>query len=230
VVYARTVGERTLTFIVSGKLWRNSLIMQDRETNTLWSHITGEAMEGELKGNKLEHIPAVQTTWSEWVKEHPETRVLKKEREIRASSYEGYFKDPNRIGIFRSRWLMDQLPGKSIVHGVTHSPHATAVADEKLESGKLYSITVGDDPIVVLRSADGGVRAFNRKVGITTLHFYRDIASGEIHDKETHSTWNLENGRCTAGKSRGVNLEEETVRTAFWFAWSTFYPNTRLVK
>ncbi len=24
--------------------------MQDRETNSLWSHITGEAMEGEMKG------------------------------------------------------------------------------------------------------------------------------------------------------------------------------------
>jgi len=46
VIYARRVGDRTLTFIVSGKLWRDSLIMMDRETRTLWSHVAGEAIHG----------------------------------------------------------------------------------------------------------------------------------------------------------------------------------------
>jgi hypothetical protein len=230
VVYARTIGDATFSFIVSGKLWRNSLIMQDRETNSLWSHITGEAMEGEMKGKRLGYLPAVQTTWSEWVKVHPETRVLKKNREIRSSAYEDYFKDPNRIGIFRSSWLMDQLPGKSIVHGIARVPHATAITDKKLEAGRIHNIVVGDHPVVVLRSANGGIRAFERKAGGVTLHFHRGGTAGEIRDEETCSAWDLETGRCTAGEFEGTNLEEVTVRTAFWFAWSNFYPNTRLVK
>ena len=62
MVYARRVGDRTLTFIVSGKLWRDSLIMIDRETETLWSHVTGEAIHGELKGKRLESMPVAYTT------------------------------------------------------------------------------------------------------------------------------------------------------------------------
>ena len=40
---------KELTFMVSGMLWRDSLVMQDRETETLWSHVTGEAIRGPLK-------------------------------------------------------------------------------------------------------------------------------------------------------------------------------------
>jgi hypothetical protein len=48
-VYARTVNGRTLTFGVSGKLIRNSLVMYDRETHSLWTHLTGGAIDGPLR-------------------------------------------------------------------------------------------------------------------------------------------------------------------------------------
>ena len=74
MVYARSLGDTTLTLIVSGKLWRNSLIMMDEETKSLWSHVSGEALSGPLAGRRLESIPSVQTTWKEWVAAHPGTR------------------------------------------------------------------------------------------------------------------------------------------------------------
>ena len=48
-MYARKTKERTLTFGVSGMLWNRSLVMYDRETKSLWSHMLGEAMQGRLK-------------------------------------------------------------------------------------------------------------------------------------------------------------------------------------
>ena len=56
MVYASEVGGKKLTFQVSGKLWNRSLVMRDLETGSLWSHILGECMEGELMGKKLELI------------------------------------------------------------------------------------------------------------------------------------------------------------------------------
>ena len=50
MVYARSFGKQTITLLVSGKLWRNSLIMQDEETGTLWSHVSGEGLDGPHKG------------------------------------------------------------------------------------------------------------------------------------------------------------------------------------
>jgi hypothetical protein len=160
VVHARKVDDRELSFIVSGKLWRNSLVMQDRETNSLWSHITGECLEGELVGTQLEMIPMVQTTWKEWVAAHPETRVLKKDEEVLSSRYERYFTDPERTGMFRAQWLREKMPGKDLVQGIVIGPHALAVRDDGLPPGAVREGEVGEVPMKITRGADGGVRAW----------------------------------------------------------------------
>jgi hypothetical protein len=43
-VYDRRVGDRLLTFINSGALWRDTLVLQDRETGTLWTAATGTGL------------------------------------------------------------------------------------------------------------------------------------------------------------------------------------------
>jgi len=188
VVYARSLGDTTLTLIVSGKLWRNSLIMMDEQTQTLWSHVSGEAMSGPLTGRHLASIPSVQTTWKEWVAAHPDTRVLAKPKEIRSSRYAGYMNDPERVGIFRTFWLQDVMPAKTLVHGVATDLYAVAIADSGLAAGTEWEVPVDGDTVTFFRNPDGGVRA-------------RD--------------------------GRG---EEILVRTAYWFAWSAFYPHTSVAE
>jgi hypothetical protein len=70
-VYDRTVNEKLLTLCVSGQLWNRSLVMLDIETRSLWSHILGEAMAGELKGQLLKPIPSDMVTWAAWKRDHP---------------------------------------------------------------------------------------------------------------------------------------------------------------
>ncbi len=159
MVHVRKIEEQTFTFIVSGKLWRNSLVMQDKETGSLWSHITGICLEGEHKGAALQQMPAVQTTWAQWQTDHPETRVLKKSEEIKSSRYQGYFDDPEKTGLFRTFWLEDRMPGKAIVHGITLGPHALAVTDDALKTGEKLSHDLGGIKVIITRDADGGVRA-----------------------------------------------------------------------
>lgn len=159
MVYARSLGDTTLTLIVSGKLWRNSLIMLDEQTQTLWSHVSGEALSGPLAGRRLETIPSVQTTWKEWVAAHPDTRVLRKPVEIRSSRYAGYMNDPRRVGIFRTFWLQDVMPAKTLVHGVATDLDAVAIADSSLSAGAEKTIELGDETVTIFRAADGGVRA-----------------------------------------------------------------------
>ena len=47
-MYDREVEDKELTFGVSGKLIRNVLVMYDRETESYWSQLLGEAVDGEL--------------------------------------------------------------------------------------------------------------------------------------------------------------------------------------
>jgi hypothetical protein len=159
VVHARKVGERELTFIVSGRLWRDSLVMQDEETGTYWSQVTGEAMAGPLKGTKLTMLPTVQTSWKQWLEQHPDTTLLTKSREVRGSQYSAYFEDPEKMGLFRSRRLVKTLPPKSKIHGIRIGLHALAVPDDSLEAGASADTTLGDERLRITRSPDGGVRA-----------------------------------------------------------------------
>jgi len=55
-----------LAFGVSGLLYRDALVMYDRETNTLWSHVDGRALDGPLLGETLEPVPAIHATWTQW--------------------------------------------------------------------------------------------------------------------------------------------------------------------
>ena len=74
MVYARTLGGRTYTFQVSGRLWRNSLIMVDRETDTYWSQVTGRAIGGQHRGAQLEKLEAtalITKTLVELGHDHP---------------------------------------------------------------------------------------------------------------------------------------------------------------
>lgn len=184
-------------------------------------------MSGKLEGKKLSTIPVVQTTWKKWFKDHPDTKVLKKNKEIRSSHYEKYFKDPKRTGLFRTYWLQDRLPGKKLVIGIVRSPYALAIADKKLKTGKLIQTRLGDEDLIVTRAADGGVRAFLAKMENAILKFQQK--KGSFFDEQTKSRWDMERGVCVEGQLKGKTLESIRTTTAFWFAWSTFYPNTKVI-
>ena len=74
--YDRRVGGRTLTFVNSGALWRDTLVLQDLETGTLWTAATGRALWGPLAGEQLEPVPAVLATMTAFAAAHPNARYL----------------------------------------------------------------------------------------------------------------------------------------------------------
>ncbi|MGH9369719.1 MAG: DUF3179 domain-containing (seleno)protein, partial [Thermoanaerobaculia bacterium] len=75
-VYDRRVAGRTLTFINSGALWRDTLVLKDRETGTLWTAATGEALFGPLAGERLRPVPAVFAATRAWSAAYSDARYL----------------------------------------------------------------------------------------------------------------------------------------------------------
>jgi hypothetical protein len=73
-VYDRVVDGRTLTFENSGALWRDTLVLRDRETGTYWTAATGVALSGPLAGRRLRSIPAAYTTALAWRRAFPDSR------------------------------------------------------------------------------------------------------------------------------------------------------------
>jgi hypothetical protein len=171
---------KDLTFMVSGMLWRDSLIMLDRETETLWSHVTGEAIRGPLAGKKLEALPVVQTTWERWLKAHPETQVLAKDEPVDGPAYESYQSDPDRFGLGRAKRAIKRLPGKALVHGTVVAGAAVAVTEAAMEESKERESSVSGKTVLFRRSSDGGIRAFEKKSGnelpVTRAYWFAWIA------------------------------------------------------
>jgi len=201
--------------------------MVDRETETSWSQITGRAIDGPHRGAQLEKLAAVETTWEDWRTAHPETKVLKKSKEVLSSHYQSYFDDPEKLGLFRAQWLEERMPGKTLVYGASIGPHAVAVTEGALVD-EVVEATLGDTPVVLARARDGGVRAFVARAEGEILELGRNPKTGEVRDAGG-SIWDLGSGRCISGPRSGSHLESVAVTPVYWFAWSGFYPNTQVI-
>ena len=71
VAYERTLDDGTiLDFGTSGSLYNSSLIMYDRQTESLWTHFDGLAVVGHLTGTQLTLLPMVTVAWSDFVNMH----------------------------------------------------------------------------------------------------------------------------------------------------------------
>lgn len=202
--------------------------MQDRESGTWWSQITGRAIHGNNRGAQLQKLESVETTWQRWFAAHPDTTLLAKSDEVTSSHYQKYFDDPERMGLFRAQWLTERMPGKTLIFGAAVGPHGVAVAREALDGGAIVIVDLGGTPVVLRQGPDGGVRAFIARMDGTDLDLKADPKSGEVRDGGG-STFDLDTGRATAGPDKDRQLESVAVTPVYWFAWSGFYPNTQVV-
>jgi hypothetical protein len=161
-VYVRQAQDQELNLIVSGKLWRDALVMMDKETESLWSQISGKAFRGEWFGESLEPYPSEMTTWGEWVKAHPETEVLFKsegERE-QQSVYNKYFGDQDKLGIFGRKVDDRRLPPKTRVVAVEAGGASMVFPIDQLPENKPVSAQLGNISIEVVPTGAGGYHAY----------------------------------------------------------------------
>ena len=74
--FDRRVGGRTLTFDATGALWRDTLVIRDRATGSLWTAATGRAIAGPLEGEVLRGLPAAVSRAGRWEGAHPRSLYL----------------------------------------------------------------------------------------------------------------------------------------------------------
>jgi hypothetical protein len=78
-VYSRTIDGRTLTIVPSGWTYKDTFVLYDRETGTLWyPYRKGlKGIQGEYFDRWLEKLPSEDTQWRKWKSKHPISKVLK---------------------------------------------------------------------------------------------------------------------------------------------------------
>jgi uncharacterized protein DUF3179 len=133
VVFAANIGEGFLNFGVSGLLYNSDVLLYDRNTESLWSQIMGEAISGELKGVKLPQLPVFHTSWGEWKNRHPDSLVLSTD-----TGYSINYDKPAYAGYKQSRQLYFKVSRKA---PSTYHPKEQVMGLEITGKFKAYPFT-----------------------------------------------------------------------------------------
>jgi hypothetical protein len=226
-VYSREIEGQVLEFGVSGKLIMNVLVMYDRETDSLWSQLLGEAVDGEFKGTKLEFLPSWQTTWEDWKTRHPDTIVLVKGFSGLRDPYFGYYAS-GQAGVIGETTKDERLQPKEFVLGVVLGDEAVAYSFRILKDESVVNDTVGGIPVLVVFDADHATGVvFSRQLEGQILTFQSE-ESLMLKDDQTGSIWDGLTGRAISGELEGAQLEYVKSTRSFWFGWKDFYTDTRV--
>jgi len=224
------VNGQTLTFRLAG-INNQNFIVRDEETGSWWQQVSGEAIQGSLKGQKLENVWLDELSFGIWKRENPNGRVLRPDEKIlQANKYESadwetdVAKMPVRIG----DKLDATLEPRTLVVGVTAGGKSKAYPFSAIEKQSPILDWVGGREIVVLLGVDRkSVRAFERKLNGRTLEFFVKPDSSEIVDAETGSVWDF-SGKAVKGELAGKQLEKVQVLKDYWFDWKNYNPETQL--
>ncbi len=209
-MYVRKVDGREINLRVSGMLWDYSLIMQDEETESLWSHILGECMEGQYKGKSLEMLPAVLTDLSSWREDHPNSTVM------------------NWPHGFRQNWKRDayeKLSYDKFAIGLSVGDKKMHFRFPDLRQQPLVNFTFADRPMVLRFDPNTGAAwCYDRVFEGKTLEF--ELREAEMVDLESGSVWNRQSGLALSGPHQGKRLGAVVVIPSQVHAWLTFHPKS----
>ena len=213
---------QTLTFRLVGVNNQNFL-MADEQTGSWWQQVTGEAIQGPMRGKRLERVPSDEVRFAVWRHEHPTTTVLARQAEHedrylkdgwadRVAAIEAPFAEANRGG---------PLADRDLVVGITVAGESKAYPFETLKEQSPIADFVGGVPVVVVLDADGrSARAFDRRIEGRTLELFRVPNSDPVTmvDAESGSTWSFA-GVAVDGEQSGTALARIQTLSSFWFDW-----------
>ncbi|MGE3798424.1 MAG: DUF3179 domain-containing protein, partial [Thermomicrobiales bacterium] len=242
----RLPGDPTIyDFGTTGNLRFSDLVMWDRQTESWWQQITGEAIVGELTGQVLVQIPAQILGWEAFKEAYPDGNVLSREtgfsRQYGSNPYAGYDDVNSSPFLFEGDqdgrlapmervvgFVLDDL---SFAYPLPVPPKEKAVNQRAGERDIVLFFAPGSqsalDAADIIESRDvGQVGVFDRVIDGQVLSF-RNAGDGQFQDEETGTTWNVV-GAGVAGELEGRTLGSLAHTVVFWFAWAAAYPYTQL--
>lgn len=246
VAYDRRVDGQVLEFGTSGLLWNSALVMYDRQTETLWSHFTGQGIVGELTGTEIDVFPVATVPWGAWRDAHPDGLVLSRDtgfdRSYGRNPYPGYDDVTSQPFLFEGD-VDGRYTAMTRIVGVEIGDDALGVPLITLQEERVVEADVGGTDIVIfwepgtVSALDASDVAGGDDIGATAVFLpavddqaltFSATDTG-FADTETGSTWNLF-GQALDGPLVGSTLEAIPHVDTFWFAWSAFRPDSEIIE
>ena len=226
-------GER-LRLGVSGMLFANNLVYYDRTTGDVFGpQLSFQGTCTPFQDRTLSLRPLVETSWGQWRRVHPDTKVISREtgfvRNYEDSPYENYKRNDDLavdMPVDHSRPLKERVLGiRDGSRGGRGFPFG-ALEAEMGSRGAMNLEVKGAATALFFDAAAGGTAiAFHAEVGGQTLTFDAAHADGLWIDRESESVWNLA-GLAVSGPMKGTRLRvRDDAFVVYWFAWRHFQPD-----
>ena len=195
--------------------------MQDKETDSYWSLMTGSAIAGEYRGTRLEELPVgVKVQWKDWLAAHPETRVLSVGgvTHVEKNAYDGYMGSRSGFGQVEARDR--RLPTKEPVYAFQLGGAKYAVPFSVFSEGGLFE--AGGRSIFLYRPREAALYYSTRAFSAPAGGFERRDGGG--YDLATGARVEPRSGDCAGG--RGAPPARLEGFDTFWYTWSLSHPDT----
>lgn len=221
--------------------FNNNIIYHDPASDNYIQQLDGTVIDGPDAGKALEMHPVLQTTWREWKRLYPQTKLYYAPEKTLRDRMVGIMLQMlipiHKLARRKAPWhrirgkLDSRLPAMAYVYAIERNGERKAYAQADMASSPVTNDTVGGDPIVLLYDSASEIGdIFLRIVSGRTLAF--EPASSEegavARDRETGSSWSI-TGEAIAGEMKGAKLTRlPHYNKIFWFSWPLFKPDTGL--
>jgi hypothetical protein len=230
VLYATSrPGGGSRTFGTSGLLYRSNKLMIDRDSGSLWSNLTGEAVLGSAAAaaERLEPLPVTVARWGAWMRAHPDTTVMAIDPALGRRYgflYDEGAADRERTGVSFPVWQQDdRLSPRTEVLALRVGGRPKAYELEAVRRQGAVNDALGDTRVVVVADEDGAVRAYLRG----DQELAHADTPGVLLDT-TGGRWRMDEDALHPLDGDARPLARLPAHVAFWFGWYGIYPETEL--
>ena len=218
------------SFGVSGLLYNSNLILYDRNTDSNWSQLDLQCVNGSLIGEDPTLVNIVETDWFTWKSNYPNTKVLSLNtgftRDYGVYPY-GPYRTNNDYLIFPVTPLNTRLPAKERVHAIIDNDKSKTYRFSSFSDGKLVKETFNGNQYLIVGN-NNLINSFKLTGDYANLDFEIQVNGLQVlfTDNEGNK-WDIF-GKAIDGSRTGEKLTSSKSVMSYWFAIAAFYPNPEI--
>jgi len=229
VAWNRQVGSEITSFGVSGKLYNTNLMPYDRATDSYWSQMRLDCVNGDLINTRIETFPVIETTWETWQAMYPNSMVMTRETGF-SRNYNNYpygdYRTNNNNLIFPVNNNDTRLPAKDRVLGVLTDSKNKVYPISSFGDGQVVVEEFPDGEIIVLGSNTQNFLVAYRNEGLENLSYVN--GPGAIVAEDTNGNKLSISGEIVEGPLAGTQLIAEESILGYYFSLAAFYPDIEI--
>ena len=204
----------------------DTLLLMDHRLGQFIVALTGQTVKGQRPIGFEKPVPTIKTTWANWRKQHPTTKVLRGYQNPQAPMGPIQPTEPDK--------LVDGEPKRTLISIVDTTPPVPIPSNSVGKT--LVNTSAGTTRILLLHDpTTHRLRAFDRNVKEDlfpnfVLKTNRKHPEAAMMDSDSNSWWTID-GKAIEGDLKGCQLKELPIEEdLYWGVMKYWYPQMNLVK